>query len=444
MTRPIRAWQAAAVGATALLVLTACGGNGDTEAGGGDDAATAAEEESPEEEEAAGADQECELPAEKEGDGELVLGSLLPLTGDLAFLGPPEVAGVQMAVEEMNAAGGVNGQDVRLVQADSGDGSPDIAPSETDKLLNAGADVVVGAASSSVSLSVLDQITSQEVVQISPANTSTAFDNCDDNGFYFRTAPSDVLQGAVMADLVANDGHSNVAILARQEAYGTALADQVEQVFSDAGGEVVAKVFYTPEATNWTSEVQEVATADPDAVVLIGFNETTSIIPEFISQGIGPDNQQIYFVDGNTADYSGDFDPGTLEGIRATYPGAELTSDFRQRLDEVDPKLDSYTYGPESYDATIIAGLAAVAAGTDSGNGVARNLHDVSNEGTACSTFEECVGLLEDGEDIDYEGVSGPINFNGTGSPSAATIGIFEYKADNTFENVDFITGDIS
>lgn len=440
MNRPIRAWQSAAVGAAALLVLSACGGNGDQAAAPADEETKQKSPSQP----AEPAAQECPLPPPKKGNGQLTIGSLLPLTGDLAFLGPPEVAGVKLAIDEMNEAGGVLGKDVRLTQADSGDGSPDIAPSETDKLLNAGADAIVGAASSSVSLSVLDKIVSAGVVQMSPANTSTAFDNCKDNGFYFRTAPSDVLQGAVMADLVANDGHTSLSILARQEAYGEALANQVEKVFKESGGQVVDKVFYTPEATNWTAEVQQVAAGDPEAIVLIGFNETTSIVPEMISNNIGPADKQIYFVDGNTADYSNEFDKGVLKGVRATFPGAQLTGDFRKRLLEVNPRLDSFTYGPESYDATILLGLAAVAGNDDSGATIARNLRDISMEGTTCIAFDECVKLLEQNKDIDYEGVSGPINFSGTGSPTAATIGIFEYNANNTFENVEYIQGDIS
>jgi ABC-type branched-subunit amino acid transport system substrate-binding protein len=437
MTRPIRAWQTAAAGAAALLVVSACGGGG----GGEQPNAEPQEQQTAQSPTEEPADQQCPTPPPAKGNGELVLGSLLPLTGDLAFLGPPEVAGVQLAIEDMNKAGGVLGKDVRLTQADSGDGSPDIAPSETDKLLNAGADAVIGAASSSVSLSVLDKITSAGVVQMSPANTSTAFDNCDDDGYYFRTSPSDVLQGAVMANLVSQDGHDTVSIMARQEAYGEALANQVEQVFTQQGGQVVDKVFYTPEATNWSSEVQEIAAGDPEAIVLIAFEETTSIIPEMIRNNIGPADKKIYFVDGNTADYSGEFPPGTLKGVRATFPGAELTGDFRQRLLTVNPKLTEFTYGPESYDATILLGLAALAGGDDSGATIASNLHDVSAEGTACTTFDECAQMLEQDQDINYEGVSGPIDFNGTGSPSAATIGIFEYLASNNYENVDYVEG---
>ncbi len=438
MKRPIRFWQTAATGAAVLLVATACGGTDETAQPKEPATSQSASDE------ATPAEQVCPTPPPKKGNGTLTVGSLLPLTGDLAFLGPPEVAGVELAVQDMNDAGGVLGKDVELRQADSGDGSPDIAPSETDKLLNANVDAVVGAASSSVSLSVLDKITSANVVQMSPANTSTAFDNCDDNGFYFRTAPSDVLQGAVMANLVASDNHDTVSILARQEAYGQALADQVEKVFSQQGGTVVDKIFYTPEATNWSSEVQEIAAGDPEAIVVIGFEETTSIIPEMIRNKIGPQDKSVYFVDGNTADYRGEFPKGTLAGVRATFPGAELKSDFRDRLLSVDPKLTEFTYGPESYDATILLGLAALAGGDDSGSTIAANLRDVSEGGTACTTFEQCAKMIDQGQDINYEGVSGPIDFNGTGSPSAATIGIFQYGPDNNYDNVDYVEGSTS
>ncbi|MDO9379373.1 MAG: ABC transporter substrate-binding protein [Nocardioidaceae bacterium] len=225
-----------------------------------------------------------------DGDGTFTVGSLLPQTGDLAFLGPPEIAGVKLAVNELNEAGGVLGADATIVQADSGDGTPNIAPQEVDKLLAANSDVIVGAASSSVSLSVIDKIVNAGVLQISPANTSTAFDTYADKGLYFRTAPSDVLQGNVMANLLTDDGNTDIAILARQDSYGEALADNVEKFFTEAGGNVVVKKLYAPDAANFTAEVNDVKGADPDAIVLIAFDETKKIIPEMIKAGIGPNS----------------------------------------------------------------------------------------------------------------------------------------------------------
>ncbi|WP_201931479.1 ABC transporter substrate-binding protein [Nocardioides donggukensis] len=221
------------------------------------------------------------------GDGVLTIGTLLPQSGDLAFLGPPEFAGVDLAVQEINEAGGVLGKPVKQVKADSGDGTPNIAPSETDKLLRGGADAIIGAASSSVSLSVIDRITGAGVVHFSPANTSTAFDTYADNGLYFRTAPSDVMQGSVMANLVLGDGYDNVALLVRQDSYGEALAENVTKFFEESGGTVVSTQLYDPNAASYSAEVSEIAGQDPDAVVLIAFDETKKIVPELIEAGLG-------------------------------------------------------------------------------------------------------------------------------------------------------------
>lgn len=228
-----------------------------------------------------------EIKQVEKGNGKFVVGTLLPSSGDLAFLGPPEFAGVDLAVEEINQNGGVNGSDVTQVKADSGDGTPNIAPSETDKLLAGGADVVIGAASSSVSLSVIDKIVNDQVAQISPANTSTAFDTYADKGLYFRTAPSDVLQGQVMASTVIGDGKQNIAILARQDSYGEALAENVRDFYEEAGGNVVSYKLYSPEAANYNAEVQAIAAEDPDAIVLIAFDETKKIVPALIQAGLG-------------------------------------------------------------------------------------------------------------------------------------------------------------
>jgi branched-chain amino acid transport system substrate-binding protein len=427
MIRPTRAWRTAVVLATASLALTACGGNNNSGSAGNDSSASSGESSS----------------APAKGDGTLTIGTLLPQTGDLAFLGPPEFAGVQTAIDDINAAGGVNGKDVVQVKADSGDGTPDIAGAQTDKLLDANADAIVGAASSSVSLSVIDKITGAGVVQFSPANTSPALDDAktDPKNLYFRTAPSDVLQGAVMANTLIEDGRNNVAILARQDSYGELLAGQIDKGIKAGGGNVAVKKLYSADATNFTAEVNAVAATKPDAIVLVAFDETKKIIPQLIAKGVGPQDVPTYFVDGNTADYSSDFPKGTLKGVKATYPGAELTSDFKDRMRKTDPKLKDFTYGPESYDATTLIALAAIEAKSDDPSTFAPDIIKVSKDGTECSSFEECSKLLDSGEDIDYQGVSGPCDLGDTGSPTKATIGIFEYDATNTYKNLKYVTG---
>ena len=428
MIRPTLALRTAAVLAATSLALTACGSSGsDKKSSSGSGSSSSSSSSS----------------SVKQGDGTLTIGTLLPQTGDLAFLGPPEFAGVQTAMKDINAAGGVLGKPVVQVKADSGDGTPDIAGAQTDKLLDANADVVLGAASSSVSLSVIDKITGAGVIQFSPANTSPALDDpkTDPKNLYFRTAPSDVLQGAVMANTVVGDGFNHVAILARQDSYGELLANQIDKGIKAGGGTVVTKQLYSADATNFTAEVNKVAASKPDAVVLVAFDETKKIIPQLIAKGVGPQDVQTYFVDGNTANYSGDFKPGTLKGVKATYPGAELTSDFKARLLKTDPKLKGFTYGPEAYDAVILSALAAVEAKTDDPTTFAPDIIKVSKDGTQCSSFKDCVALLKQGKDIDYQGVSGPCDLGDTGSPTKATIGIFQYGQDNNFTNLKYVTG---
>lgn len=390
-----------------------------------------------------------EAAGDVEGDGTLTFGSLLPETGSLAFLGPPEFAGVDLAVNEINEAGGVLGQDVVHVRGDSGDADSGIAPAETDELLAADSDVIVGAASSGVSLTVIDQIQDAGAVMFSPANTSTAFDEGDyaEPDLYFRTAPSDILQGAVMANLLIEDGRTNVAIMARQDAYGETLAEQIATNLENAGSAVAATVFYGENAQTFDSQVDEIAAAGGDSLVLVGFEETATIVPQLITAGAGPADLPTYFVDGNTADYSSDSDPslpaGTLTGVKGTIPGADSGGEFQERLLAVDPSLTSFAYSAESYDAVIVSALAAIEAGDDAGSVLAENINDVTEGGEKCTTFQDCADLLEAGEDIDYDGASGPIELGETGSPTAASIGIYEYDDQNKNTAVDYIAGEI-
>ena len=120
----------------------------------------------------------------------------------------------------------------------------------------------------------------------SPANTSADFTDYADRGLYFRTAPSDVLQGRVLGDLMLSDGNASVAILALQDPYGTGLAENVEKSVKNGGGDVVAKEIYDPNASSFSAEVGKIKAANPDAIALIAFDETKKIVPEMVKQGI--------------------------------------------------------------------------------------------------------------------------------------------------------------
>jgi ABC-type branched-subunit amino acid transport system substrate-binding protein len=377
-----------------------------------------------------------------ENSGPLKIGSLLPETGNLAFLGPPEFAGVDLAVADINAAGGVLGQDVEHIRGDSGDTSTDIAQQTVDSHISAGVSAIVGAASSGVSLTVIDKISSAGIVQISPANTSPDLTSYADDGYYFRTAPSDTFQGAVLGQLMAKEGATNAVFLNLDDAYGNGLAKYGIAAFSGTSTQII----YNPQAAEFSADVAKAKAAKPDAVAVIGFDETTKILAEMIKQGVGPDKVKIYLVDGNLS--SGaykDLPAGIMNGVKATLPGVLASEDLQSRLLGVDPGLTDFSYAAESYDAVILIALAAEQGGATDGQTIRDNLQSVSSGGTKCFTYAECKELLADGTDIDYDGVSGTIEFDANGDPSVATMGIYEYTANDKYvaRGDEFISGDV-
>jgi branched-chain amino acid transport system substrate-binding protein len=421
MKRSTHAARAAALAGAVALVLTACSGDADTDADAGDD-------------------------GDGGGGDQLIIGSLLPQTGSLAFLGPPEIAGVDLAIQEINDNGGVLGEDVKIIHADSSDAdNAEVATQSVTDLMSQDAQVIVGAASSSVTLNVIDDITGAEVVQISPANTATSLSGYHD--FYFRTAPSDVLQGRALGNLITGDGHANVGILVFNDDYGITLRDQAKESIEAAGGTVVygnqGQEFDPVSDDVIQSVVTEALATNPDALAIIAFDQTKLIVPALAAAGF--DTSKLYFVDGNLADYSEDFEPGTLEGSKGTLPGANAEGEFRERLLEVDADLTDFAYAAESYDAVMLAALAAVRGEGVDGPTIQENLRAVSGSdgGTECSGFAECVELLESGEEINYTAVSGAGPFNEDNDPSAALIGIYQFGPDNTYTWVSEVPGEL-
>ncbi len=374
--------------------------------------------------------------------GPLKIGSLLPETGSLAFLGPPEFAGVDLAVEEINAAGGVLGENIEHIRGDSGDTSSDIAQQTTDSHISAGVSAIVGAASSGVSFTVIDKIASAEIVHFSPANTSPDFTNYEDDGYYFRTAPSDTFQGAVLGQLMAKEGAKNAVFLNLDDAYGNGLAKYASAAFTGTSTNIV----YNPQAAEFSADVAKAKAANPDAIALIGFDETAKIFTELIKQGIGPDKVKTYLVDGNLSSNAyKDLPAGIMTGVKATLPGVFADGTLQKRLLGVDPALTDFSYAPESYDAIILIALAAEQGGSTDGKTIRDNLVSVSKGGTKCTTFADCKALIADGEDIDYDGVSGPVEFGNNGDPSYATMGIYQYTANDKYVALpaEFISGDV-
>ncbi len=373
----------------------------------------------------------------------LRIGTLLPDTGSLSFLGPPMVAGTQLGVNDVNAAGGVLGQPVQLIPGDSGDTTTDTANTTVDRELAAGTQVIVGAASSSVSLKVIDKIASAGVVMFSPANTSDQFVCYPDKGMYFRTAPTDVLQAQAVAQLISDDGGQRVAIMALNDPYGTGLADNIEKNLIDSGvpSDQIEKIIYDPNAQSFNSEVDQVKNFNPDAVALVGFEESAKIITRMHEVGIGPsDGMAMYGVDGNMGNALGEsVAKPLLDTMQGTTPLTDVGAAFQDRLKAVNPSLIDFNYAGESYDAVVISALAAEQAKSTAGTDVAANINSVTEGGTKCTSYVECLPLVKAGTDIDYDGITGELDFNDSGEPSIGSYGKLKFGPENTLTTEGFV-----
>ena len=365
------------------------------------------------------------------GDDTLKLGYILPSTGDLAFINEPMIGAVELAVQEINDAGI---QSIEMISGDSGTNA-DVANTTADSLLADGVQGIIGAASSGISLSIIDKITGSGIPMISPSNTAPDFTTYNDDDLYFRTVTSDTLQGRVIADLVLEDGARNAMILYRNDAYGVALAETTERQLIDIGVESAGRLALDPQGSTFTSEVQEVVAAGVDAVVLIAFDEGGRVIAQMIEAGITPENTAMYTPDGLASDDTWELvdpeDPSVVQGMRGTRPapaeGAEST--FSDRFAEFKPGVDEL-FSSNSYDAVIIYALASLAADSTDAADFAPMINDVTRGGTKCSLYADCAQMIMDGTNIDYDGASGPLDFVDAGEPGIGTYELWEFDAE--------------
>ncbi len=370
----------------------------------------------------------------------LQLGSLLPQTGSLAFLGPPMESGVGLAVQEINEADA--GITIDLTAEDEGDTDTKAYETSIEKLRGAKVSAIIGAAASGVSKLVLDGNVSAGILQISASNTSPDFTSWEDDGLYFRTAPSDLLQGEVLGNLIAEDGAKTLGIIYQNDAYGTGLNDAITETFEGTGGEVVESVSFNVGDAQFDAQVESIKAQNPDAVAIVSFDQFKTIAPLLVNAGISAD--KFYMVDGNLSDY-GDEVSVSLEGAQGTKAGPALEDDFTERLQtywtgEGNTEVKDFTYAAEAYDAVVLVALASLAAGSTDGADIAAKMQEISGgsgDGEKCTSFADCAKIINDGGTADYDGYSGEVTFDEAGDPQGATIGIYKYNAENTIERTN-------
>ena len=426
--------KALALIAILALVAAACGGSD----GGSDEAVVEVETtEAP-----ATTEAPTTTAAPAPASDPLILASLMPLSGDLASLGPGIALGAALAVEQINAAGGINGQPVQLIEGDSGcDGA--VALTSLNDVIAQGAQGVMGAACSSTSLAILDTAIAAEVVMISPSNTSPQFTKIDKKGFYARTAPSDLLQGDVLASLLVEDGVQTVSIISRADSYGRGLAEATAAAFEAAGGTVKTIVYHATDASEFTSEVTAVGKGGADAIVGILFPETgCGVLQPAFEQGLL--DTPWYMTDGvKDAGLASLCGLGTaLDGFKGTAPGSaagEAKDAFEAAYAEVSADgSPTFIFAPQAYDAVMLMAISAAANGV-TGPEIASGLVAASSGGEKCIGVA-CIALAADGVDVDYVGASGEIELDAVGDPTAATYDIWTTEGDTNpvLKSVDF------
>jgi ABC-type branched-subunit amino acid transport system substrate-binding protein len=226
----------------------------------------------------------------------LKIGSLLPKTGGLAFQGAPMFAAIKLAIKELNEAGGVLGVPVAYEEGDDGT-SPDVAGVTLDRFIAAGVHVVIGAAASGVSKAVMPKAVAAGRIMISPSATSDELSKIDDKGWFFRTSPPDVLQAKALADIIMRDGPRRVVVVAREDSYGTGLAQNVRADLTVAGITAAnvrviqykAKDAFDPKtdvAGVFAPIAKTVKDFKPDAVLLVGFDESALLIRALLDEKV--------------------------------------------------------------------------------------------------------------------------------------------------------------
>jgi branched-chain amino acid transport system substrate-binding protein len=275
---------------------------------------------------------------------------------------------------------------------------------------------------------------------ISPSATSPTLTGLQDQGLLFRTIPSEALEGSALAEIVGKD--RKVAVIYYSDDAGRAVRDQLAAGLERVGGELVATQGFSETTNDADKIVSVLRAAQPDAIVLVSpfsaMAKNKSIILALAKAKLA--GARLWLTSQNLADYSQALPKGTLLDVNGILEGAVPDAAFQKRVTSADPSVKDFRYAAEAYDATILAALAAIVAGDDSGRSVADSLRDVSSSGIKCTSFGECLDVLKSRSDIDYDGISGPVGLDAAGDPHPATYGLYRYDGQNRYKLVETTT----
>jgi ABC-type branched-subunit amino acid transport system substrate-binding protein len=376
--------------------------------------------------------------------GQLTIGDSVPLTGDLSDFGPPGEKAANIAADQINKAAKAANADISSVKILTEDNQtdPQAAVSAARKMVDEGASCIAGAWASADTIPTARSVAIPDgVLEISPASTSDEITGLDDNGLINRTAPPDSFQGPTLANAMEKDlGGAKgltVNIGARNDSYGTGLADTFSSAWEAKGGKIGQKVIYDPKAASYDSEAQKIVSGNPDAEVIIDFPETFVKVGPALERTGSWDPTKAFGTDGlASSSLPKDVGTATVEGFRGTAPGVPSGAPASKAFDKLytssAPKnVDRQTFDAQNFDAVVLCYLAAVAAGSTDGQDMADHLIDVTAPPGTKYTWQQlpqAIKALQNGDDIDYTGASGPIDMNSAGDTTAGVYEEYEYK----------------
>jgi branched-chain amino acid transport system substrate-binding protein len=364
------------------------------------------------------------------------MGTIFPTSGTFSFLAAAQAAGVAAAVKEINAAGGVNGEPVTVTSVDSGEAKTTKLETSFATLVSKKVDVVIGPSSSALAQRVIPLAIDAKIPVISSAATFSTLTDVFDDGYFFRTIPAYDQQGHALAGALAGgDTTQRIAYVYVADEEGTALHDTFVAALAEYDSELVADEAFSSSTSNFDSIIASLKKAQPDVVVVGSTYDSAKATKAAIAKIVaaGYKGSKLWLTSLNTGDYSQSFKNGTLRGVRGVIEGAQPSKAFIAALKASNSKLTSYRYAMEAYDATMLAALAAIVAQDDAGEAVAGSLYDVSKGGVKCLSFAECREVLKTNNDIDYDGVSGTVNFTPGGDIEPGYWGYYTYDGENKF-----------
>jgi branched-chain amino acid transport system substrate-binding protein len=354
---------------------------------------------------------------------EIKVGIILGFTGPIESLTPDMSSGAELAFKEASESGALlNGSTITVVSADSTCIDSAAATTAAEGLVSQGVTAIMGADCSGVTGAILSNVAVPNgVPMISPSATSPALTTAEDNGLFFRTAPSDARGGEVLADITADRGITSVAITYVNTDYGVGLADVYEAAAQARGIEVTTKTAHEGDKADYSAEVGVLSSAGGDALVVIGYLDQggNQIIRGSLDSGAF---DTFVLSDGMIGDSLTDTFGSELDGSFGSMPGS--TSAGAQKFvayaeaNGVNPSV----YVGESYDAAALIVLAMALGKSDDSASIAANIMKVANgPGTKiyAGELKKGIELASAGLAVDYDGAT-DVNFTEVGEAFGA------------------------